>query len=157
MESTTLNNSHLCGLAITMGCLGVEGNWSLEYSSMLRFVDVFRGIIRSVGVKLEFLGPSWCGDVQFKNTWGLSNGDVGVEGEDGEPENFIRGLEFCGATVTVGGTILIQVQRRGTAFFLEGVYVGGRNGHLDGIIMGHIMVLLVCVGEMFSVGEEAMN
>ena len=52
---------------------------------------------------------------------------------------------------------MIHVQRRGTAFFLEGAYVGGRKGHLVGIIMGHLMVLLVCVGEMLSVGEEAMD
>ena len=52
---------------------------------------------------------------------------------------------------------MIHVQRRGTAFFLEGAYVGGRKGHLVGIIMGHLMVLLVCVGEMLTVGEEALN
>ena len=116
---------------ISMECLVVEGNWSLEYSSMLVTQIYFAGSFAQL-VKLEFLGSRCCGDVQFNNTWGLSNGDVAVDGEDGEPENFIRGLVFCGATVTVSGTILIQVQRRGTAFFLEGAYVGGIMGHLVG-------------------------
>ena len=45
-------------------------------------------------VKLEFLSSRCCGDVQFNNTWGLSNGDVAVDGEDGEPEYFILGQVF---------------------------------------------------------------